>query len=137
MSWDCWIGDEDGSTESKIYLSGPYQPNPRPIPSYQILGSEHQLIGTSSASGDRVYQRFGWAGARLQVKLPRALPATYTSIDTLFRRYATGKQKEVRFSNGLHVYQCVWADYPKIEPTIRLPERYKIEFDLLILSTVS
>lgn len=136
-NWDCWIDDETSSnTGFRVLFTGVSQPNPRPWPQPEVIGSEHQMLPGLAAQGLRIAQRFG-SQRLLRVNLPAATPAIRAGVEALFYRYAAGKMPQVTFYNASNIFLADWNGSPQITPTPLLPERYQIQFELIIESTVS
>lgn len=130
MSWDCWIGDENGA--NKVELYGTNQPKPRPWPQPVLVGSEHEMLDGTLQAQRRAYRR------TIEVNLPRATPTIRSGLEALFYAFTSGAQDKVQVNNGDKTFLCSWAEAPTWNPVDdRLPERWAITCKFLIESEVT
>lgn len=134
VNWDCWIGDEAGTNQ--VALTGIYQPKPRPWPKPIQHGSDHVML-----DGTLDPQRFS-ARKKITVRLVRTTAGKKDAIEALYYRFDDpedgGQQKKVTVNNADKTYLCVWESAPDWEPASdRLPERWNVECNFLIISEVT
>lgn len=132
IAWDCWIGDESGS--SRVDLKGTDQPKPIPLPEKQWRGSQHPLI----KPGYTVDQSFGYSRKQLTVNL-RCTYETWVLIEALMNRVdsGTGEHKAVQFSNSYNTFLCTPAGDHRPQLTTLAPVRVLVSLVLLIQSVVA